>query len=391
MPTVAKHEFMLIVAVGCIIGTLLGALATPPPLWMLGGMFGVCAFLGMAVREQLGRIGAPTICLFVIVVCGTWLHAATFTPNERALEPLLDITPYISRALERHLLLPSSALIDGILTGNDSALPSTTKRAFNITGTRHITAVSGMNITILGNVLVALLVALGLRRTRASAATLVAIAWYVLMIGSPASAVRAGIMGSLLVIKQLLGRPGSALRLLVYAVAAMLLWNPTLLTHDIGFQLSVLATAGIILLEPVLQSRLRWMPEVLAMRSTVSTTIAAYLFTLPAIAHYFGTVSLSAVPANFLIAPVITWVFITGSLGVFIALLLPSIGYIALAPAHFASTYVIAVVSTLSRVPYAETSLAVSAYWSIPYFALTLLFIHKNSRTDKYFRVESEY
>ena len=391
MTAVARHEFLLICSIGCIMGTLVGAFLSPPTLFISAPLLAVFAFLCTALATVgNGRRAAASLLLCGLIIA--WVRAGSFIPTgATAHTPFFDISAHISRSLRLGLSVPHSALIDGILTGHDDDLPYNVKQQFNATGTRHITAVSGMNITILGAVFVALLVSLGLKRTYASATTLVAIAWYVLMIGSPASAVRAGIMGSLLVLKQLLGRPGNTLRLLIYATAAMLLWNPTLLTQDIGFQLSVLATAGIILLQPICAMYLKRIPEFLALRSTISTTLAAYFFTLPIISHYFGTISLSAIPANVFIAPAVTWVFVLGAGGVALVIVFPSIAYIALSPAHAVSTYITTIVSLLSYAPHASLTWQVpSLWWSVPYYALILLFVLKHSRTEGYFRVESE-
>ncbi|MEK7659636.1 MAG: ComEC/Rec2 family competence protein, partial [Patescibacteria group bacterium] len=132
-------------------------------------------------------------------------------------------------------------------------------------------------------------------------------------------------------------------------------------------------------------------PEFAALRSSISTTLAAYAFTLPVISYYFGTISVSAIPANVLIGPAVTWIFVAGGVGALIGLLAPSIAYLALSPAYFVSAYVLFVVDVLSRVPYASLSWHMSTlWWSIPYYTLLLLFIHKNSTTDRYFRVKSE-
>ena len=386
------HEFLLLASIGIIAGVTLGATIPQIPIFPFLLLIAVAAFVGSAFRgSRTGVVASVAVICVVFLMLGYIRHAEYSTPPTNSHTYFRSVSDRTTQTLRRALTLPASALIDGILTGHDDALPYNVKQQFNVTGTRHITAVSGMNITILGNVFIALLIAIGIRRTYAMPITLGAIIWYVLMIGAPASAVRAGIMGSLLVLKQLFGRPGSSLRLLIYAVAGMLFLNPSLLLMDIGFQLSVGATAGIILLQPILQWWLRMVPEFAALRSSISTTLAAYAFTLPVISYYFGTISVSAIPANVLIGPAVTWIFVAGGVGALIGLLAPSIAYLALSPAYFVSAYVLFVVDVLSRVPYASLSWHMSTlWWSIPYYTLLLLFIHKNSTTDRYFRVKSE-
>ena len=391
-PLMATHEFLLIASLGIIAGTVLGALFPTIPITVFVAGLAMLAFVSTAFPHARGVSVAGVAMVFLLLCSISFIRTTRYAPPEPSDRAFFSAASERTTAILQHTLVnPSYALIDGILTGHDDALPYDIKQQFNITGTRHITAVSGMNITILANVFLALLIAIGLRRTHAMPATLFAIIWYVLMIGAPASAVRAGIMGSLLVIKQLFGRPGSSRRLLIYAVAGMLMMRPDLLVSDIGFQLSVGATAGIILLQPILQRWLRMVPEFAALRSSISTTLAAYAFTIPFISYYFGTISVSAVPANVLIGPAVTWIFVSGGVGVLIAMLIPVLAYIALSPAHFVSTYVLSVVDILSRVPYASIAWHMTTlWWSIPYYALLLLFIHKNSTNDRYIRVKSE-
>lgn len=377
---------------GIIAGVALGAAAPHLPLLPFLCVLVAGAFIGSAYRaSRIGTFSAVVTICFAFLALGYIRHTEYSAPPINSHLYFRSISERTTQTLRHALTLPSSALIDGILTGRDDALPYNVKQQFNVTGTRHITAVSGMNITILGNVFIALLIAIGIRRTHAMPITLGVIIWYVLMIGAPASAVRAGIMGSLLVLKRLFGRPGSSLRLLIYAVAGMLLHNPALLLNDIGFQLSVGATAGIILLQPILQRWLRIVPEFAALRSSISTTLAAYAFTLPFISYYFGTISVSAIPANVLIGPAVTWIFVAGGVGALVAMFIPAVAYLALSPAYFVSTYVLYVVDLLSGVPYASVAWHMNTlWWSAPYYALLLLFIHKHSTTDRYFRVKSE-
>ena len=110
----------------------------------------------------------------------------------------------------------------------------------------------------------------------------------------------------------------------------MLLWNPLLLFH-ISFELSYLATAGLLFLAPVLRAwlRARGMPDVLAMGLAI--TLSAQLATLPVLAWYFGQVSLSALLANLLVVPILELIIILGLFAGLVAFLLPLLGHVVFA------------------------------------------------------------
>ncbi len=152
-----------------------------------------------------------------------------------------DFTAIINQLLPE----PHAGLLNGILFGVKATLSKDLYDALISTGTLHIIALSGMNITILAD-LVSLTLLRFVSRRIASLLTIVIIIGFILFVGISPSVIRAGIMGSITLLAVIFGRQTWALLSLLLAVSVMLIISPSWIA-DVGFQLSVLATLGIIL------------------------------------------------------------------------------------------------------------------------------------------------
>ncbi len=200
---------------------------------------------------------------------------------------------------------PESALANGLILGGSSRMSKLMQNNFSKTGTTHIVAVSGYNVTIIAEYLVALGLILGLWRPRAFWFAVFGIIFFVAMTGFPSSAVRAGVMGTLLIWAAKNGRLANSWNAIIAAAAVMLLVNPLSLRWDIGFQLSFLATIGIVSLAPFWENRLIKKHKAFGITETAFLTISAQIFVLPVIFYNFHIFSIVSVLANVLILPVI--------------------------------------------------------------------------------------
>ena len=214
----------------------------------------------------------------------------------------------VRKSFERQLLTvfprEQGSFLLGIVIGDRSGISDELEAAFQKTGTTHLLALSGFNISILVAVIVGILG----RTPGAVVVTVVLLVLFVALVGASASVVRAGLMGALILISQLLGRPQEALRLCIMAAACLLLVNPWALRYDLGFDLSFLATLGILTLAAPLATRLWWVPR--GLREIIAATFAAGIPTLPLIVYSFGTLSLSAPLANALAVPLVPWLML---------------------------------------------------------------------------------
>lgn len=207
----------------------------------------------------------------------------------------------MERALSEILPEPEAGLSKGLLLGGDVYLPEALKESFTRVGLSHMIAVSGYNMTLIAEMFLVVGLSLGLWRKQAIWTALVGIVFFILMIGMPASAARAGAMAGIVFMAFQSGRLVHPVRTLLFAAGVMLLFNPLLFRYDMGFQLSFLATLGILVLMPYCeyiapkQRLLKKGFEILCM------TLAVELFVLPLILFSFHTFSLLIIIGNFLI------------------------------------------------------------------------------------------
>ena len=265
-----------------------------------------------------------------------------------------------SRSLDRSLPQPEGALARGILLGDRSAIPAGVSEDFNRSGTAHLIAISGYNITLVAGMVMAGLAWLVGRR-RAALVALAAITGYGVFVGLSPSVARALVMGALVIGASVLGRPGAPLVSLALAAVAMTLHDPRVL-GDVGFQLSFAATAGIVLLVPPLQGAGRrlagssslpgWLSGALAVLwDTTAVTLAASVATIPILVHAFGRISLVAPLANLVLAPVFPLVLLTSAAAAAVGAMLPPLSGIAGALAWPPLAFTVAVAGAAADVP----------------------------------------
>ncbi len=243
------------------------------------GIFSVCY---QPIADRVGRADLP------------WF--GNFTSR------VLAIKEWARRQIGRSLSEPQASLVKGMVLGDQRGISQEVQADFSRSGLSHIVAISGMNMTILTVLFVELFLLLGLSR-RPAAATAAAALWlYTLLIGWPASAVRAVILSSLYLLAMIAGRLSDLARGLAFAAALMLLASPRMLRDDLGFALSFLAFLGVAYFVPLF-NRIRWWPQSFLpqARELVWLTLAAQVLVWPLLAFSFGQVSLIAPLANVLV------------------------------------------------------------------------------------------
>jgi competence protein ComEC len=230
--------------------------------------------------------------------------------------PVLDGVAILRRWLLDGLLRtvpePEASLGAGILLGVRAGIDPAIRDAFAVAGLSHVVAISGWNVAI-----VVALIAAATRRLRErlgprlpAVLALLTVAGYVALVGASPAVLRAALMAGGLIIARLGGSPAHAASALMAAVTTMLLVTPAAL-WDVGFQLSALATAGLIVLAGPIEVRLGHWPGWI--RVPVALTLAAQAATLPVLLATFEQVSLIAPLANVLVVPLIPAVMAGGA------------------------------------------------------------------------------
>ena len=206
-----------------------------------------------------------------------------------------------------------SALMSGILLGQEGAdFPGDFKQAMKNSGTTHITALSGYNITILISALFFILSFI-FSRNVTFWASVGAIILFVVMTGAQSSVVRAAFMGSLVIIARQLSRIYSFKQAMAVSAFVMVLFNPMILRFDVGFILSFLSLAGITYIAPVAGSffvfKKEWLEKI---KKLFFETFSAQLAVLPVLAVYFGGFSAVGIASNILVLPLIPMTMFVG-------------------------------------------------------------------------------
>jgi competence protein ComEC len=234
---------------------------------------------------------------------------------------LLDaIRDRADAALETGTGAAASDLLRGFVLGEDDRIDAATIEEFKRSGLAHILAVSGQNVILLALLANALLAALGTTRRWRLAWTLLLIAIYVPVAGAGPSIQRAGVMGAAGIVAALASRPRSRWYALLVAACATLAIDPRA-SGDVGWQLSFAAVIGIALWARPIAALIGGRPGSLraAVAEGAAMTLAATVATAPLMAHQFGTVSLTSLPANLVALPAeapVMWLGMTaGALG----------------------------------------------------------------------------
>lgn len=238
------------------------------------------------------------------------------------------------------------SLYTGILLGDDRQQSDLLDFQFTATGMTHLLAVSGQNIAI-----VLTLISQVTRRMTPKAALgtmLIAIVFFGMLTRAEPSVIRACLMASMACVGAWLGKTVPATRLLSVTIAVMVIVDP-LVVFALGFQLSVLATLGILWINPKLQTVLRgpqWM------RETLATTLAAQVGTIPLVCIIAGGIPAATILANFFATPASGVVMGVGAtLGNLVAVVPTPLGQLLILPAHIGVWWIALVGNLGSQLP----------------------------------------
>ncbi len=282
---------------------------------------------------------------------------------------------------------PGASLASGLITGGKQGLGTTLLDAFIVAGLVHIVVLSGYNVMI---------VAEGVLRTfaflpRRSSAILagVVIALFVLAAGAGAASIRAGLMAGLGLIARATGRTYAVVRALFVVAVIMLLMNPLLLAFDPGFQLSFIATLGLILLAPIIELRLTIVQSPF-WRDLIAATLAAQIAVLPLLLYQTGLFSFVSLPANLLVLPLVPLAMLLSALAGVMGVILPGAAPLLGLPAHFVLSFIIYLAEFVSSLSLASVSIP-----QFPFFVTVLSYVGlgyviakmpANSETSRAFR-----
>jgi competence protein ComEC len=269
------------------------------------------------------------------------------------------------RASVAHRPVEPRALVPALVDGDDADVPADLADDFRTTGLTHLLAVSGTNLTLVVGFLLLLARWCRVRGRWLYVVGGLGIAGFVLLARTEPSVVRAAAMGAVGLLAMGANGRQRALRGLGAAVLALMLLDPDLAT-SVGFALSALATAGILLLGPPWRDALaRWLPRWLA--EAVAVPLAAQLACTPLVAAVSGQVSLAAVGANLLAEPAVGPATVLGLTGGLLGLVWAPLGRAAGAAASWCVSWIALVAHRGADLPTARVG------WGTGAAALLLL------------------
>ena len=264
---------------------------------------------------------------------------------------------------------PQASLGIGFLTGQKSALPEELSEQLQIAGLTHIVVASGYNLTIL--VRLARRVFKKHSRFMATSISMAMIISFITVTGLSPSMTRAGLVSGLSLVAANYGRSIHPFVLLPFIAAITVLWQPSFVWGDLGWQLSMTAFAGVMIVAPLMQAYFFGSSPPGILRQILGETVAAHLVTLPLIVLSFGTVSHVAIIANLLIVPLVPLAMLLTFIVGVVGLAAPAIvGVIAL-PASWLLTYMTTVAGFLADLPWAQSD-AKGLVWAVPLYTMGL-------------------
>jgi competence protein ComEC len=299
---------------------------------------------------------------------------------EKVVEPIPGdvarrVRDWFAAAVRKAIPEPQASLGLGYLVGQKSALPSNLTDALKVAGLTHVVVASGYNLTILVRLSRRLFGKIS--KFMAAFGSGCLIACFMAVTGLSPSMSRAGLVSGLSLLTWYYGRQFHPLILLVLAAAITTLFNPSYVWGDLGWMLSFLAFAGVMLVGPIGQAYFFGDKPPGTVRQILGETMAAHLVTAPVIMLSFGTLSNVAIFSNLLVLPLVPLAMLLTFIAGIAALIAPGIATIIGLPANWLLDYMVKVVRISADQPWAQTEFQ-PAVWLVivSYVAMILVGVY---------------
>lgn len=318
-----------------------------------------------------GTMGFPKI---------TLLERGTGSPIKSS---LFKIKAFAEGAIHKALPPQKAAFMTGLLLGETAEFSKEFREKMSVTGTSHLVALSGYNISIVAQGVMGIL-GYWFSRRKTFWLSILAIIGFVVMTGAEASVVRAAIMGFIVLLAGHVERVHSFRNSLAVAAFFMVLANPRVLLWDIGFQLSFAAVMGLAYLKPAIERIFKVSPKpgFLNWKENFFTTFSAQLAVMPILFSQFGSFSPIGLVTNVLILTFVPITMLSGFLVIFASIFS---SYLAMLVGWIANAFVsyeLFVIDIFSAIP-AKISAASFPLWisAIYYVSLIAAIVYAKSRT----------
>lgn len=284
---------------------------------------------------------------------------------------LYQVKQYFLLRLSQVLPDPAYGLGAGLLLGVQAALGEELVDDFRAAGIVHIVVLSGYNIMLVVAFVLAVtsfFLPFRLRLIVAGGAIIV----FALLVGYSPSVMRATTMALLFLLTALLARPYDILRVLVLAGTLMIASNPYILLFDIGFQLSFMATLGLVLIAPQFEQLFTKVTTWFGLKTFLIATIATQIAVLPLILYHIGEWSLVAIPVNMLALPMVPVAMLATFLAGLVALLSTMLALPLTLLAQLSLMYIIGIATFAAKLPIATVTVPAFSGYLLPVAYLLL-------------------
>jgi competence protein ComEC len=254
------------------------------------------------------------------------------------------------------------------VSGQKSALPDDLSQALQIAGLSHVVVASGYNLTILVRLARRLFMRVSKYVAMAASATM--IVGFIAVTGLSPSMTRAGLVSGLSLATWYYGRRFHPFVLLPFAAAITVLFQPSYVWGDIGWQLSFTAFAAVMIVGPLLQRYFFGEKEPGTIRQILGETVASHVVTIPIVVLAFGVLSNVAIPANLLIVPLVPLAMLLTFIAGVAALVLPPIATFVGLPATWLLSYMTHTAQYLADLPWSQTKVHIEWWAGVIYYVI---------------------
>ncbi len=270
--------------------------------------------------------------------------------------------------IKKYTSFKEGSLASGLLLGNKGSFDNRFKEDLVETGTMHLVALSGYNVSVVvGSAIFVFSYFFGMATSLFLGFIFVVL--FVLMTGASVTSVRAGIMASVMLLGKMYGREYFAGRILFIAGFLMVAYDYRVIT-DLSFQLSFLATWGVVYINPIIYNYFNFLSARFGFRDSITTSISATIAVLPLIVYKTGILSIVSVLVNSLILIFIPLamllVFITGSLAFVSSLLATFFGFVS----SIVLKYIIFIIEYFGAIPFASVNIS-----RLPFVFVVLVYL----------------
>lgn len=290
----------------------------------------------------------------------------------------------VSKAMEKDFIPSHAPVVQAMVLGESEKMSNEYKEKLARTGLSHAIAISGSHFTLIAIFLSTFFFFLGLRKNQVLCLVIIFIIFYIILISFPSSAVRAGIMISIVYSARILNRQPQEWRLLILSALLMNMQNPMVLKHDLGFQLSFLAVLGLIYLSPlidrylkfIIKDKLSWIREIL------SATLAAQIAVAPLLLYATQQFSLSGVIANILIVPVMPFCLGAGFVYA-LTFYIPIISEIIAILSFPLIYYLNLVIDIFAAIPFSYFHISIPSYYSLLAYVFLITWCFRKGKKEQ--------